>query len=545
MLPGRAATRIVRSGSGPKVDEALFGDTRAQAARKSKIAAPLAAPPSPPAGHGHANVSAAALRKATEPVVMAASDLHAIATQTMSREQQDTLRLRDAHMREEQQQSVAEARKAKIRALEQQRLAQVPKTVLEMEEEAERARLVRYAERQRDEELDDVKAMNSMQDYAVTVTIRNRQLQEKKDRAAAEKQAERVLDIETEVARLEQVARVHEREAALRAESERLAADVRRQMEERLAEKQRQLEDLKRQASAAVEEMRLAEAAEAAKAEAERLRKAEMLSEVLIANTQSIESKKAARAADLAEWRKAQEAQAAIDARKAALEDEKERARKERDAMLTRMRGDVGKVNDDRAAQDELRARRAFEAGQRAERQRALDRARKEAEALEELRKARLAQLEDRQRRLAEEIEVDKAEYSRAMAVQRQWVESERAATDALRSANRDHVAALLRQKEEAEAAKKAEFEARRVEGARDRAAQEANLERLRKIREQKVQELLQLGVEPAYTVQLQKYDPMAAITRDYTRGVPAGVRNSKGSAGVSSATKSAGDSKK
>jgi hypothetical protein len=205
----------------------------------------------------------------------------------MSREQQDTLRLRDAHMREEQQQSVAEARKAKIRALEQQRLAQVPKTVLEMEEEAERARLVRYAERQRDEELDDVKAMNSMQDYAVTVTIRNRQLQEKKDRAAAEKQAERVLDIETEVARLEQVARVHEREAALRAESERLAADVRRQMEERLADKQRQLEDLKRQAAAAVEEMRLAEAAEAAKAEAERLRKAEMLSEVLIANTQA------------------------------------------------------------------------------------------------------------------------------------------------------------------------------------------------------------------------------------------------------------------
>jgi hypothetical protein len=43
--------------------------------------------------------------------------------------------------------------------------------------------------------------------------------------------------------------------------------------------------------------------------------------------------------------------QAALDARKAALEEEKERARMERDAALTRMRGDVGRVIDDRAAQ--------------------------------------------------------------------------------------------------------------------------------------------------------------------------------------------------
>jgi hypothetical protein len=193
--------------------------------------------------------------------------------------------------------------------------------------------------------------------------------------------------------------------------------------------------------------------------------------------------------------------------------------------------------------QDELRARRAFEAGQRAERQRALDRARKEAAALEELRRARLAQLEDRQRRLAEEIEVDKAEYNRAIAVQQQWVEAERQSAEAQRTANREHVAALLRQKQEMEAAKKADFEALREEGARERAAQEANLARLRAIREQKVQELLALGVEPAYTVQLQRYDPMAAISRDYARGVKAGSRDGASGAGKTGARP--GDSKK
>jgi hypothetical protein len=187
-------------------------------------------------------------------------------------------------------------------------------------------------------------------------------------------------------------------------------------------------------------------------------------------------------------------------------------------------------ISLDHLLQDELRAKRAFEAGQRAERQRVLERARKEADTLEDLRRARLAQLEDRQRRLAEEIELDKAEYYRAVAVQKQWVESERATTDAQRSANRDHVAALLRQKEDAESAKKDAFEALRVEGSRARAAQDDSLARLRAIREQKVQELLALGVDPAYTVQLQKYDPMAAITRDYTRGVKA--TKSKDSAG-------------
>ena len=211
--------------------------------------------------------------------------------------------------------------------------------------------------------------------------------------------------------------------------------------------------------------------------------------------------------------------------------------------------------------QDELRARRAFEAGQRAERERALERARKEAQALEELRAARLKQLEDQQRRLAEEIEVrragrcrsaalapraftfrllalqvDKAEYARATAVQQQWVAAERAAADARWAANREHVGALLRQKDESEAAKKAAFAALQEEGVKERAAQAAQLERLRVIREQKVAELLALGVDTTYTVQLAKFDPMAAISKDYERG-PAKSRGGKaGGAGATGA---------
>ena len=272
---------------------------------------------------------------------------------TLSRAEQDTLRAPPPSVLADdaERAAAAEARKAKIRALEAARIANLPKTVLELEEEAERERLLRLAQRARDEASDDVKLMNTMQDYAVTVTIRDRQRKEKQEREAAARAAERLRDLESEVARLDQVTRVHEREAAQRAEAERSAAGVRTQMEERLAAKQRALEDLRRQAAAAAEEMRAAAAAEKARAEAERVRKAEILAGVVEANAQSIAARQAARAADEAEWRRAQAAQAEMDARRAALDDERERARKARDAQLALLRGDVGKVNDERAAQ--------------------------------------------------------------------------------------------------------------------------------------------------------------------------------------------------
>ncbi len=75
MLPGRQTSRIVRSGPGPKVDEALFGDTRAQAARKNK----LTIAPQLPSASISPSSGVTGSRKVVEPVVMAASDLHSIA----------------------------------------------------------------------------------------------------------------------------------------------------------------------------------------------------------------------------------------------------------------------------------------------------------------------------------------------------------------------------------------------------------------------------------------------------------------------------------
>lgn len=56
-----------------------------------------------------------------------------------------------------------------------------------------------------DEARDDVKTMNSYAEYAKTVTIRDKQLAEKREREAREAEQEKIRCAEMEIARLEQV----------------------------------------------------------------------------------------------------------------------------------------------------------------------------------------------------------------------------------------------------------------------------------------------------------------------------------------------------
>ncbi len=63
----------------------------------------------------------------------------------------------------------------------------------------------RAADHLRGEARDDVKTLNSLVEYAKTVTIRNLQIAEKKEREAKAREEERVRDLEVEIQRLEQI----------------------------------------------------------------------------------------------------------------------------------------------------------------------------------------------------------------------------------------------------------------------------------------------------------------------------------------------------
>jgi Trichohyalin-plectin-homology domain len=405
--------------------------------------------------------------------------------------------------------AAAQARKEKIKALEAQRLAHVPKTSLEIEEEMERQRRRELAERMREESTDEAKLMNQLRNYAITVSIRDRQLEEKKQREEAAKLAEKMRDAETELARLEELKRVHEKESNLRAATREAAKGVYKQVEDRINVKQNALMAMRKEGEEMVAAMKVQEQEYRRHKEEQHRKKLAGLADILASNEEALRIKEEKKAKERAEEERIEAVQREMEAKKEAQAAEAARLQKEREEALFKVRGETQKAMDTRAAIDELRARRAFEAGQREARQKEAEKARKQAAAIEELKRERIAQLATKQSRLAVEVEADKAEFERARKIQEEWIAQEEEAARIKDLHNKEHLRALQRQKEEKELEAKQRVLNERASGAVARAEEEAKQAMLKSIRERKVKELLELGVSSKYTVQLARFEPV------------------------------------
>ena len=109
--------------------------------------------------------------------------------------------------------AAAKARKEKMQRLDKERQAKMPKNEVDVYQEKEKKGVLRHAEEQLDEELDDVKHMNQMMVYSKCVTIRDKQLEEQKHLEDEYREEERRLDIMMEIERLKQLKYQDEREA--------------------------------------------------------------------------------------------------------------------------------------------------------------------------------------------------------------------------------------------------------------------------------------------------------------------------------------------
>jgi hypothetical protein len=410
-------------------------------------------------------------------------------------------------------------RKARILAFERVRESKVPLSALQQEEEEakERARIL-YAHQQ-DEALDDVKRLNSMVAYAKMAQIRDRQLAEKRARAEAAAEEERVRDLEVELARLEKVKVTHEREEAQR----RGQREARKGIEEQLDERARAREEARAQrvreaaeAQAAAEQAR---AEELAKRHKDAEAAAELRRETVEANAAAAEARRRKRQEELDEDARLDAVRADMDRELVRREVAREVERARREEMEFRLRGAVQKFQDDREAIDQLRAQRAFEAGQRAERERELERARKRAEAEDELRAARAQQEELRRLRQAMELEREKDEFDANQAARTQWMRAEHDAKEAVRARDVAHRDALFHDVEVRAAARKAAADATRGEGKDDIQLRDAAVAKLKHIRDEKIRQLVDAGVDPKYTADLRRYNPMQVILKDYKLG--------------------------
>merc|ERR1712139_629878 len=93
------------------------------------------------------------------------------------------------------------------------------------DERAQKNGVLEKAKRMLDEEMDDVKHMNQMMLYSKIVTIRDAQIQEKRQVQAEREEEERQLDMMMEIERLKALKMYEEREKT-RMEDQRRGASV-------------------------------------------------------------------------------------------------------------------------------------------------------------------------------------------------------------------------------------------------------------------------------------------------------------------------------
>jgi hypothetical protein len=520
-----------------RVDEALFGESAAARMHKERDAAGGAAAEAQRHGGGgggggggsggggdggnggggggggsprrFGSGAASASGSVAPPVMLSADEVFAMQRAAVIKSAEELRADKAAAARElKERQAVAEARKEKIRSLEAQRIANLPKSLLEQEAADERERRLALAQLAKDESQSDVKKMNSIFNYALTVTIRDRQLREKKERDEQERAREKMRDIQLEIEVLEKQRAKEELEASKKGGRDQYRADVLSQLHvalnrKKVAREAMMAEEAQRKASYAV-----VLAAEKEKADELLKKKAADLQETLMLNQAAIEQKKARRQQDLDEDAKVDAEALAIDRAKAAAEAEKERLRKLKEEASARDRGSLAKFLDDGEAKMELIMQRAYEEGARRERARELERARQQAAALDDLKLTRARMLEEKQVAMAGMIEDEKAEFMLAKRLQDQWLEQEEAAEAARSKANFSFLKDVRAQVTDKEERERRAKELERAELVRSQAEFAARGGYLRDIRDRKVAEMKALNLPGSYLTELQRYDP-------------------------------------
>jgi len=143
----------------------------------------------------------------------------------------------------EKQQAAANAKRQKMMEIEAERRKNIPPSEAEMETAMKNEALKAKAHLLLNEERDDVKQMNQMMLYAKVVTIRDRQLLEKKELVGQLKVEEKRKDLMMEIDRLEKIKYFDEIEKKNKEDQRKAAFETIHQIKERELERLREQEE--------------------------------------------------------------------------------------------------------------------------------------------------------------------------------------------------------------------------------------------------------------------------------------------------------------
>merc|ERR1719247_1849884 len=134
------------------------------------------------------------------------------------------------------------ARKEKIKQMEEERKKNAMMNDQEKEGRAQKNSVLERAKQMLDEDMDDVKHMNQMMLYGKVVTIRDAQIQEKRQVQAEKEEEERQLDMMMEIERLKALKMYEEREKERLEDQRRGAKVIIEQIKDRQAQRMKEEE---------------------------------------------------------------------------------------------------------------------------------------------------------------------------------------------------------------------------------------------------------------------------------------------------------------
>jgi len=319
----------------------------------------------------------------------------------------------------EKQQAAAKAKKQKMMEIEAERRKNLPPTEIELEKKFKDESLRSKAKKLLNEEKDDVKTMNQMMLYAKVVTIRDKQLEEKKTLKDHAKAEERRRDLIMELERLNKIKYYEDVDKQKKDEQKKSASATIQQIKERELERQRRQDDIEKEGQAMLR--RIKEVQEEDKKD--NLLKKEhqrvTLDSILESNKLAINKKQLRIKEEREEEERIAKYLIERAQKEAEYQAEQKRIQDEKEREVHRLRELQEKASDRAAEIDALRAKRAMEFADRQARLKEKREAEARAKINQDLWEARQKQSLEKEKRLQEQAKLERDEFQRIVQNQK------------------------------------------------------------------------------------------------------------------------------
>jgi len=444
----------------------------------------------------------------TSDVVVSERELEKIQNGAIIRSESQILEDRErAAARKREKQKVSNDRKARMKELEIKAERMKKKSDIEIEKEATAHALKLMAQEKLNDNSDVVKQFKSMAARAQAFSIRDKQLDERKNREVIESELDRRQDIMMEIDRVTEIKKREEIEIEKLRKRKEDGKVITEQIEARRRGRLLEAEARDQEALQMVAKMKALEEQDKIAAEKKAVEVAKSREEVMRANEAFIEGKKAAKLAEIKEMEDLLLYQAMKDKELAEREAElaaAEQAKKERQAKLLEQQE---RAQDSAGKMDELRARRAAEEYERRMRREEKEKAAKKRAETLDLLESRAKQHADKIAMAAREKVLAEEEVRQGLMYMKKMDDRE-AADQAYKKSMADKHRMVLHEQIETRA--KARGGARSstfAEGDKYRQERLAEVAKLDVIRKNMVKKLESAGVNPAYLSEMKNAD--------------------------------------